>query len=199
MSYPNRILRAAGFAASLALTAFQAQAQAIPGGTRAFMGLGVMSGGDTLVTVQWTDGTTKNIKSGNGVDLRFGYDVTNEDGSASLQFSVGYFTDAANGNNGRVHFDRYPVELIGFWNIASQMRLGVGARLATGAKLRSSGAASLGGSVDFKAKPGGLIEVEYAAGNHFAFTVRAVAEKYQVNNAGTVDGKHFGFRMNYFF
>lgn len=178
-----------------ALASGAALAQEKP--VRGFIGMGITGGGETLAKVEWTDGDTTKIKSGGLVDLRAGVDIQSPGSPWSLQASIGYHFDRITASNGNVHFRRFPIEGLAYYQVAPNVRLGGGLRYVGSAKLTSSGAASNLGSADFDGGLGTLVEGEYRTGS-LGFALRYVAEKYKYQGS-SIDGNHVGFRMNWYF
>jgi len=174
------------------------QAQEQKSSTQYFVGLGATVGGDNLITATYTNGDTTNLRAGAGVVITGGVDYKLQD-DISLQASVSYHTDNANADNGSVKFQRFPVELLGFYHVTPQFRLGAGARYVTSAKLTSSGVAS-GNNVDFDSTLSPVIEGEYLLTPKLGFKVRYVKEKFNVTNTKfDVKADHFGFVGVYYF
>ena len=167
---------------------------------RPFLGMGITSGGEKLVTVQWTNGESTNIKTGGMIDFRGGVEYRTPGSNFAFQGSVGYFFDQANGSNGKVSFTRFPFEALGLFNLNDNVRLGGGARFTSGAKFSGTGAASNLGTVNFDVSPGVVVEGEYLARGAYGVSLRYVAEKYKPTNGGaSVDGNHIGIRFNAYF
>jgi hypothetical protein len=181
----------------LAAASVAAQAQSTPNPLRGFVGMAFTGGGETLVTVTYSDGTSKNIKSGGLIDLKLGADYRVND-MFSLQGSVGFHTDSTSASNGSVRFTRFPIELLGYWHASPAFRLGGGVRVPTGAKLRSSGVAASLGDTSFDTSAGVVLEGEYFFSPHFGLGLRAVKETYEVGGS-KIDGDHVGLRLNYYF
>ena len=176
-----------------------AMAQGTERPIRGFVGIGVSDGGDKLATVQWSNGDTTNIKAGGLVDLRGGVDIRLGDSPFSLQASLVWFSHRAGGDNGSVTFERYPLELAGFWRAGENFRLGAGVRRAGDGKLRGRGAASNIGTTTFDSQLGYLLEGEWLVGRTYGFALRYVGEEYTAPNGAKVDGSHIGLRMNVYF
>ena len=186
----------------LALTsAGSAQAQLVTTARslHGFAGFGLMGGGKTLATVQYTNGDTAKVHSGGLVDFRIGMDWHTPGAPFALQASVGYFVDRNSATNGSVRFQRYPFELLGFGYIGEKVRLGGGLRATTGAKLTGNGFASGVGNTSFKTSPGLVLEGEYFATRYIGITGRFVTEKYKAPNGAKISGDHIGARANFYF
>lgn len=176
-----------------------AQGAAADRPVRGLVGIGLTGGGDKLATVQWSNGDTTNIKAGGLLDFRLGADVRLGDSPFSLVASVGWFSDSANGNNGSVRFERYPVELLGAWRLAEGYRLGVGVRNVGDGKLKGRGAASNLGTTTFKGEVGYVLEGEWLFGRNWGVALRYVGEEYKAPNGQKVDGSHVGLRGTFYF
>lgn len=206
--------RRAAAAASLAIcgaslgTAGSAQAQSrtdappaeVQRPLRGLLGIGVTRGGDTLVVVGYRNtNETTDMRAGGQIDLRGGVDWRLGEGPFSLQASVGYFSQSANGVDGRVRFERYPLELLGLWHGGERWRAGAGVRWVGDARLLGRGVASTIGTVKFKGKAGGVVEGEWLANRSVGFALRYVVEEYEAPSGEEVDGSHFGLRLNFYF
>jgi hypothetical protein len=187
--------------AGLTTLASPALAQGLPAKPiRGFVGFGITGGGDKLATVQYTNGDSVNIKAGGQVDFRAGVDARLGDSPFAVQASIGWFFDRSNADNGNVKFERYPLELLGFWRVADNFRLGGGVRNMLGdATLKGTGAASSIGTIDFKGQLGAVLEGEFVSGPNFGVTLRYVKEEYKAPNGEKVDGSHAGLRLNLYF
>jgi hypothetical protein len=179
------------------VAAHSAQAADIGG----FVGMAITGGGKTLAHVTYSNGDTQDIKSGGLVDFKVGFEYRQEPASPfALQGSVGYHVDRTAARNGNVKFQRYPLELLGFYSFNPHFRLGGGLRYAADATLTSSGVASDLGNSDLSASVGGVIEGEYLFTPHFGLTLRAVSEEYKFKGTNVkVSGDHLGVRFNYYF
>ena len=188
-------LALAGAAAGTA----QAQLVTTERSLHGFAGFGLMGGGKTLATVQYTNGDTAKVRSGGLVDFRVGMEWRQPGAPLALQASVGYFVDRNSARNGSVRFERFPFELLGFGYVTEKLRLGGGLRATTGAKLTGSGFASNVGNTSFKTSPGLVLEGEYLVTRYLGFTGRFVTEKYKAPNGTKISGDHVGARANFYF
>lgn len=90
---------------------------ALPGGAaelRPTLRLGYEFGGDTLATVVYTDGRTRDIRSGEGLAGAVGASLTNDARSLELEAMVSFKTRYLFASSGDVTWTRYPVDLLGF-------------------------------------------------------------------------------------
>ena len=211
-----KFIGAAGVAASLLLSS-PVSAQAVDGlHLRPVLGLGYGWGGDTITPVTVVpQGTTieydETIKAGTGIDLRAGIELAFPKTPFALQLALAYQNDGVAGlDNKNINFRRVPVELIGYWRVAPQVRIGFGARKAAHASLRVSQAycADINEglefgfpcTIDYKSNVGVVIEGEYALTPGWALRARYVRETFEIKNAddrallgdGKVRGDHLG-------
>lgn len=192
-----------------AVPALQAQAPRV---VRPFVSLAFTAGGDTLATVQYTDGTSSSIKAGGETLFRGGLDFQVSP-SFSLQASYGIHTDSTKeASNGSLDFKRNAIEGSGFWHPTAHQRLGLGFRKVSDARVSGSGAAGMP-TLHFDASTGTVFQWEYLTGNLSSFgsragiSVRYVNEKYTPSSVdgfgnvsgGSVDGSHFGVGFTWYF
>lgn len=185
--------------AGLALCA-AAGAQAAPGQWKGFVGIAVTGGGETLTEVPYDNGDVQDIRSGGLVDVKGGFEWRQSGSPFALQGSLGYHVDRSSASNGSVRFERFPIELLGFWDVAPNLRLGAGLRYAANARLRASGAGlQFASNSDLSASGGVVLEGEYLFSPHFGLSLRAVGERYKFDNGAKADGDHLGVRFSYYF
>ena len=173
---------------------------------RFMLGIGLTVGGENVATVQYTDNTTNNISAGTGVQMMAGVDYRISD-DFSMQANVGYHGRFAQGSNGNASFDRYPIELLGYYHLNNKWRVGGGVQYMNKPSLGGSGAGSQYNQ-DYQNTTGAIFEVEYFSSANLSFKFRAVKETFtpvlpyntNMNNPGkTVDGSHFGVFSDYYF
>jgi hypothetical protein len=174
-----------------------AQAQGDP--MHYVVGAGVTFGGDKLATTRYTNGSSSNIRAGSGLALLAGVDyrVSPE---FSVQATVGYhihFTQEA--SNGDADFRRLPVELLGYYHLAPQWRVGGGLRFVSNAKLHGSGAAS-GLNENFDNSSSIVAETEYFVNPKLGIKLRFANDEFKSERSKQAySGKHVGLLANYYF
>jgi hypothetical protein len=177
-------------ALALAAVAVAGSASAADG-FRPLLGAALTGGGEKLATVVYTDGSSENIKSGGLFQLFGGFEY--DAASWAVQASIGYHVDDTNAKNGSVKFSRVPLELLAFWKVNDLVWLGGGVRLASGAKVTSSGAASSVGNIDFDSNAGLVVQGEYFFGPKASAFLRYVVEDYTLPGTKTkIGGNHIG-------
>jgi hypothetical protein len=174
-----------------------AQEAAPQQGLHWIVGADAGGGGDTLVTVPYTDGTSQAIKSGNGIQIKGGFTYALNP-SLTLLGTLGYEFETTRANNGDVTFSRWPVEALGLWKLSEKVRLGGGLRIATNAKLSGSGVASSLGTTSFQGQMGVVLQGEYLFTAKDAITLRVLSEKYDVNSV-SVNANHVQVGYNHYF
>lgn len=167
-------------AAALALlTAFTgtASAQTVSSPFSFTGGAGYARGGDIVAVGVYTDGSVTNIKAGNGLDLYVGgaYRI---DEQFAVQADVGYQSSTGSAINAELTFKRFPIEVLGYYYLASTWRLGAGARFDERVKLSGTGVASAE-QVDFDSAVGAIGEIEYLFTPQFGVKFRAVKESFK--------------------
>lgn len=188
-----------GAALTLAAT-FSAQAADAASPFKFLVGAGLTFGGDTLVTAQFSNGESEDIKGGGllhfygGAEYRLGEQV-------SLQATVGYHVDNTSAaSNGSIRFSRIPVDLLAYYHVNPQVRIGGGVQIVNGPEIKGSGVAS-GLNVEFKNATGVVVEGEYFFTPKAGVKLRYVSQKLEVENgsAPKADGNHLGLMLNYYF
>ncbi len=197
----KRFLATATAVAAMVGTLATPQAQAADANApfKPLLGLGLTSGGDKLVTVQFTDGSSSNVKAGDlfvlygGAEFRLGDRL-------GLQATVGYHSaDSKAASNGSVKFTRIPVDVLLMFSATDSVRLGGGIQFANSPDLKGSGFAS-NLSQKFDSTRGLIVEGEYLFNGQFGFKLRYVSEKYKVSGTNIkVDGSHVGGLFSYYF
>ena len=162
------------------------------------LGGGATSGGDTLATFAYTDGSTDTLKAGSGLLFHAGLDYRLSD-RASLQGTLGYHFDSTKyAKNGSATFSRIPLDLLAYYHVSDAFRIGGGPRMVFGSKLKGSGVVS-GINSSFDNTIGVVIEGEYRVIPMLGIKIRHVTEKYRQSGSPTdFDGSHFGILVNFY-
>jgi hypothetical protein len=184
--------------ASLSSAQAQTTTPQAPEQARFFVGMGFTGGGDKIATIKYTDGDKGDVTFGSLIQLGAGVDYRVND-AFSLQASINDHVSSQGGSNGSLRFTRFPMELLAYYNVSPQWRVGLGARYVSGAKLKATGV--LGdGSIKFDNTVGTIMEAEYAMNKQFGLKLRYVVEKYEVTGlSGKASGNHLGALVNYYF
>ena len=175
-----------------------------------FVGFGLTHGGDELAEVELIyddDSHDEDLRAGELITIAAGIVVYFPLPSWSLQTSIGYHTDDVGNYNDDIKFDRYPLELIPFYNFSNH-RIGAGLsyHLSPELDLKEIG----GPKVEFDDALGWLVEYDYSfsgwENDGFVLGVRYLWIDYEVDKVsnirtpGTdVDGNHIGIHVDYMF
>lgn len=171
--------------------------------------LGYSAGGATLVSGTYTDGTSYTINAGQGLMLALGADYRVAE-QVSVQATVGSHVDKTHATNGEIAFRRTPVELLVFYDLNEQLRLGGGLRKAQNAEVTASGvAAGMPGTGSYESSGGLVFEGQYFFAStrttvrkaQWGLGVRIVSESYKPNDGstGARDGSHLGVSLLFYY
>lgn len=190
-------------AIAAALTCLAAQAQQAP--VRFFGSVGGGFGGDELASGSYTNGNTFSIKAGNGFTVSGGVSVA-VSSTTDVQVSVGYESASTNASNGDISFTRLPIEVLGFYTVSPQWRVGGGLRSATSPKLSTSGVAGMLGSYEFTPSVGVVLEAQYlfdksaTQRGQFGISGRYVGESFEEKTSKTtINGNHVGVALVFYY
>ena len=156
-------------------------------------------GGDHLFYGKYTDGTQIDITAGGTIALNFGL-YRNIGSAFDLQTTLGIHTAGTLGTNGNASFTRFPLELMGIYQLTDNYRIGAGARKSFAAKLSTSGVATYQASAEFNASVGSVVELQYLIGKktrkskaQTAVNFRFVKETFTEKTQGIkIKGDHIG-------
>ena len=189
-----------------------------PKGLRPFIGVGLSTGGDTLLRVQNdADGARANdvtrVRAGDGLDLRVGLSLRLGDLPLSLQTAVAYHNDQTNGQDDtKYRFRRVPVEATLLWHVSDRARIGFGVRKATNPVVKidngrfANAPTRFDAKVDMKASTGFIFEGEYAVMPGWSLKGRYVYETFRpkdpdglanfllANGSDKAKGDHFAIQ-----
>lgn len=87
--------------------------------------LGADFGGDTLVTVTFTDGSSETVKAHEGLSMGAGVSFLNEAKSFEVEATIAYKFNMVNATNGDVTWSRFPLDVVAFYRV-SRARIGGG-------------------------------------------------------------------------
>jgi opacity protein-like surface antigen len=187
------------FIAMAIATLSVAQAQTVspaPAPLHFLAGIGVSAGGEELANVHYTNGSSQTIRAGGGVYFTGGLDYRISP-EFSLQATANFHVDDTHARNGSIRFQRFPLELLGYYHAGPQWRVGGGVRYVTNAKLTSSGDAA-GPDYKFDNSTSAVVEVEYFWTPKFGMKVRYVNEPLKAYGQD-VRGNHVGISGNFYF
>ena len=198
-------LRILSAAVAATLAPLLAQAQDVPPSAttvRPVLGLMGTFGGDKLVDVLYTDGTTSAVTAGGTAYLYAGAEIHPVALPLSVLATVGYHVSSAGGGNGDYRFERIPFELLAMADvIPGRLRLGGGLRYDTNVTLSSHGVVAAPATT-FKSAAGGVLQAEWMLSHQFGIVARYVGIRYRFDDgAGAsyhANGNQGGIGLNWY-
>jgi hypothetical protein len=161
------------------------------------IGMAITGGGDKLSSVEFQNGGSRDITAGGLVQIWGGVEYREQGSPFAFQGTFGYHFDNTSADNGSQRFERFPLELIALYSFDPKFRLGVGARYATSAKFKSSGAGDVG-DFNFKSQLAPMLMGEWLITPSVGLQLRYVHETFKINGV-SIDGSHGGVGVNYYF
>jgi hypothetical protein len=163
---------------------------------RLLLGIGLSGGGDKLASGQYDDGSTVDIHAGGLVYLTAGIDY-HLIPEFSLQGTINYHVDDQSAWNGDFRFERFPIELIGYYQPNPVFRVGGGIRYTMSPKLSSNGNAPEA-NASYDNTTSAVVEAEYFTDPNFGIKLRYVHETFKTRGR-EIDGSHVGISANFYF
>jgi len=163
------------------------------------------AGGDPVFKGRYTDGTKVDINAGSLVDLRFGVNV-NLRPTLDIQTTLGIHNDGIFSSDANASFTRFPLEVMGFYQLNNNYRIGAGLRKSLSAKLNTEGIANYVRDADYKSSVGNVLEFQYLLGKNnpesktkTALNFRFVKENFTEKIYGIrFKGDHIGFGVIFY-
>jgi len=139
-------------------------------------------GGDTLVTVVFTDGARESIKANELLSLGAGVSIVNQAGDIEAEVSLSYKFALISASNGDVTFSRWPIDALVFYRLP-ELRLGGGLTYHINPKLSGSGVAS-GLDASFDDALGLLLQADYRVTPKINLGIRYTSLDYKLHVGG---------------
>lgn len=152
---------------------------------------GLHSGGDTLATAQFIDGSTESIKAGGFVSVAIGANFAiNEELESQVTF--GYKFDSVDAENGDIEFSRFPINALVLYKL-DEWRLGGGLTYHLDPSLEVSGAgAGFASNTDYDDALGFLLDARYFFAQRAYVGARLTFIEYESQAGATFDGNSVG-------
>ena len=115
----------------------------------------------------------------------------------SLQGTINYHVDDASAWNGDLKFERFPIELIGYYQPNPVFRVGGGVRYTVSPKLSSNGNAPEA-NASYANTTSAVVEAEYFVEPDCGIKMRYVHETFKTRGR-EIDGSHIGISANFYF
>ncbi|QDQ26886.1 porin family protein [Chitinimonas arctica] len=169
---------------------------------RFMMTAGITGGGDKIDEIQFKNGGSTNVTGGGRASIGAGVQWQPEDTPVIVQATVNYHFSGVFADNGSANFSRIPVELMAFYKLNDQWRVGGGVRYVFAPSYSYDVDGDYNYDVDFKNTVGGVVEVGYAFTPNVVVGLRYVKEEYELKNfksSKKFDGSHVGLTGSYIF
>ena len=169
--------------------------------------VGMGFGSDALDSGTYVGGSRWELSAGNGLKYAVGADYRISE-KITIQATVGKELSTVPAGNGDLTFNRTPVEVLGFYDVSKDFRLGGGLRNSTNAQVSSSGAGNGYPAVGtWTSSVGAVLEGQYifdakrhsdGAVSEFGVNLRFVGENFTKDGV-TKRGDHaeVGIFINY--
>lgn len=149
---------------------------------------GYDGGGDTLITVRFTNGDTENIKANRGLFFGGGVSFLNDARNLETEVSLSYKIDDITASNGDVKWSRWPLDILVFYCMP-QVRLGGGVTFHLNPDFSTSGAASVSSngttlpSVNFKNAQGMILQGDWRINDKMNLGLRYTSLDYEIEGS----------------
>lgn len=150
---------------------------------------GITGGGDQLVVVNFSDGSSQSLYAGDSGYLDFGVLQDFGDPHWSLKGTLGYAYAAVSGSNATISFSHVPLEVTGLYNLGNN-HFGFGLRYDMNPRLDLDG---LGPNGNFDNALGWFVEYRW-----WLFGIRYTNIMYR-SPQGDASGNSLGLFFNYSF
>jgi hypothetical protein len=184
MKRTTRMLQALALVAASA--ALEAQALEV----RPLLKAGYDAGGETLVSVTFTNGDRENIKANEGFYVGGGATILDTDRSMEYQLTLAYKFEMVNASNGDIEWTRIPLEALAFYRVQHAR---VGGGLAYHMNPRVEGSGVVGGlDVKFKNALGFIFQADWLITPKIALGARYTWLEYDAKSPASGSAKSNG-------
>lgn len=162
------------------------------------IGFGYTRGGAKLFTLNYTDGTTQDLKAGGGHYFSLGAQARLTQYPVDLVFTVGQHVDKDHAYNAEFRFTRSPIEFVPFLRLNQDWRIGAGLRHLATPKFKANFEGYDYGTLKFKTNNGLVLETEYAFTKSVGATLRYVRERLKSKDDGfplDANASHWGLSV----
>jgi hypothetical protein len=155
-------------------------------------------GGDTLVTVLFSDGSSETIKANEGFYIGGGASIVTDSKRVEIELSLAYKFSVIDADNGDVEFTRIPFEALAFYRW-DKVRLGGGLTYHINPELEGSGIAAPV-DVNFDDALGFVLQADYGFTDRMAIGLRYTNLKYEVRgSSASAKADGLGLTFSYSF
>lgn len=160
--------------------------------------VGYDTGGETLVTVTFTNGERSSIKANQGFYFGGGVSILNDAKTVETEVSLSWKFQSITASNGDVTWTRFPLDALVFYRLP-RVRVGAGLTYHMSPKLDGSGVAG-GLNTEVKDAAGGVLQADWRITEAMNLGLRYTALEYKdkttstaakSNGVGVVFGSRF--------
>lgn len=141
--------------------------------------VGIDTGGDTLISRMFSDGSIETIKANQGFYVGGGASIVNASRDLELELSLSFKYTSTYGTNGDIDWTRYPLDALVFYRWA-RMRLGGGLTYHLSPRLKGSGDAA-GVNVKLDNALGFALQADYRITEQFTAGIRYTSVEYETS------------------
>lgn len=175
-----------------------------------FVTAGVTHGGKNMANLISANGGLAQVQAGDFWQIGGGMHWHLDDKPIEVTLAGYYHFDSVDADTSTGGFDRYPIELLGYYRVNPEWRVGGGLRYVLWPTMETikSGSET---NIDYKNAPGLVFEGGYGFSDRFWVNARYVIEQYQARKARTgavtintsalpkTNGSHFGVNFSFIF
>lgn len=169
------------------------------GGVRPLIGVGLSTGGDKLVQLTYDGAVSQHLSAG-GRFMAYGGAEWRATEQVDVQATVGYhLSDTTPLPDTGLRFARVPLNLVGYYRVAPDWRLGVGVEYAARPRISGTGAAD-GVRRTYRGSTGAVVEAEYLFMPQMGVKLRYADHRFTPEGGGqAVNGRYGALMLTYYF
>jgi hypothetical protein len=156
---------------------------------------GFDAGGDTLVTVRFTNGDTQNVRGNEGFYFGGGAAIIDDARNMEYHVTLAYKFALIDADNGDIEWTRVPLEALAFYRFP-RVRVGGGLTYHINPSLEGSGVAG-GLDIQFKNALGVVLQADWLITKTIALGGRYTMLEYDAKGAFSGSGKSNGFGVTF--
>jgi hypothetical protein len=162
---------------------------------RPLLKAGLDLGGDTMLTVAFTDGDTQDIKANDGFYFGGGLAIVDAERRLEYHLTAAFKYGLIAAENGDVEWTRFPIEALGFYRFP-RVRVGGGLTYHVSPRIETSGAVG-NPDVKFKNALGAVLQADWLVTEKIAVGGRYTILEYDAKDAFSGSAKSNGFGISF--
>jgi hypothetical protein len=152
-------------------------------------------GGDTMVSVTFTNGETESVKANEGGYLGGGLAIFSDAKDWEFHITLAYKFSTIDAENGDIDWTRVPLEALAFYRY-ERVRFGGGLAYHLDPKIEGSGVAS-GVNIKFKNALGAILQVDWLITEKIGLGARYTMLEYDAEAPARGSSKANGFGLSF--